>query len=107
MTRLAVGDQAPDFTLTDQAGAEVRLVDLRGRALVVFCYPAAMTPGCTTEACDFRDRLDTMHENGFEVIGISPDSPATPRRVRCAGVAHLPAAERPRPVGADRVGCVR
>lgn len=77
MTRLAVGDQAPDFTLTDQAGADVRLADLRGRALVVFCYPAAMTPGCTTEACDFRDRLDMLQENGFEVVGISPDSPAT------------------------------
>lgn len=77
MPRLEIGDTAPDFRLTDQSGADVRLMDLRGRGLVVFCYPAAMTPGCTTEACDFRDNLGPLRENGFEVIGLSPDSPAT------------------------------
>ena len=77
MSRLAVGDIPPDFTLPDHRGCDVRLHDLRGRRLVVFCYPAAMTPGCTTEACDFRDRLDTLQRAGFEVIGISPDPPET------------------------------
>ncbi len=76
MTRLAVGDVAPDFTLTDGSGGSVRLHGLRGRSVVVFFYPAAMTPGCTTEACDFRDRLEPLQQAGFEVIGISPDFPA-------------------------------
>jgi len=75
VTRLAVGDAPPDFTLTDQRGAPVRLRDLRGRSVVVFFYPAAMTPGCTTQACDFRDRLEPLQQAGFEVVGISPDSP--------------------------------
>ena len=77
MSRLAVGDTPTDFTLPDHYGRDVRLHDLRGQGLVVFCYPAAMTPGCTTEACDFRDRLDTLQRAGFEVIGISPDPPET------------------------------
>ena len=77
MPQLAIGDTAPDFTLTDHLGADVRLHDLRGHGLVVFFYPAAMTPGCTTEACDFRDRLDTLQAAGFGVVGISPDSPTT------------------------------
>ena len=76
MTRLGVGDAPPDFTLTDQRGEPVRLHDLRGRSVVVFFYPAAMTPGCTTQACDFRDRLEPLQRAGFEVVGISPDSPA-------------------------------
>ena len=76
MTRLAVGDAAPDFTLTDQRGEQVRLRNLRGRSVVLFFYPAAMTPGCTTQACDFRDRLEPLQRAGFEVVGISPDSPA-------------------------------
>lgn len=75
MPQLAIGDIPADFTLTDHTGADVRLHDLRGHGLVVFFYPAAMTPGCTTEACDFRDRLDTLQRGGFGVIGISPDSP--------------------------------
>jgi len=77
MSRLTVGDTAPDFTLTDHRGCDVHLHDMRGSRLVVFFYPAAMTPGCTTEACDFRDRLDTLQAAGFEVVGISPDPPET------------------------------
>ncbi len=76
MTRLVVGEEAPDFTLTDSRGGSVRLRDLRGRSVVVFFYPAAMTPGCTTEACDFRDRLEPLRQAGFEVVGISPDAPS-------------------------------
>ena len=73
---LDIGASAPDFTLVDADGAPVSLRDLRGRKVVLFFYPAAMTPGCTTQACDFRDRLDTLRDNGYEVIGVSPDAPA-------------------------------
>jgi peroxiredoxin Q/BCP len=73
--QLTVGDTAPDFTLTSHDGRTVSLHDLRGRKVVVFFYPAAMTPGCTKEACDFRDNLGTLQAAGYEVLGISPDSP--------------------------------
>ena len=74
--RLSPGDTAPDFTLTDDAGGSVTLSDLRGRKVIVYFYPAAMTPGCTTQACDFTDSLDSLKAAGYEVLGISPDSPA-------------------------------
>lgn len=72
-TRLAVGDTAPDFTLASDSGDEVTLSALRGRKVIVYFYPAAMTPGCTTQACDFRDSLDALHAQGYEVLGVSPD----------------------------------
>jgi thioredoxin-dependent peroxiredoxin len=75
-TRLALGDAAPDFTLPDADGNEVSLSSLRGRRVIVYFYPAAMTPGCTKEACDFRDSLSSLAAAGFAVLGISPDSPA-------------------------------
>jgi len=74
--RLSVGDTAPDFTLTNDAGEAVTLSDLRGRKVIVYFYPAAMTPGCTTQACDFTDSLDSLHAAGYEVLAISPDQPA-------------------------------
>jgi peroxiredoxin Q/BCP len=74
-TRLSPGDPAPDFDLTDDAGKQLRLADLRGKKVVLYAYPAAMTPGCTTQACDFRDSLDSLHAAGIEVVGISPDKP--------------------------------
>jgi peroxiredoxin Q/BCP len=74
--RLAPGDRAPDFTLTDDTGRDVALADLLGRRLVLYVYPAAMTPGCTTQACDFRDSLQALHAAGIDVVGVSPDSPA-------------------------------
>ena len=76
MTRLETGDIAPDFTLTDDRGEAVSLHDFKGRKVVLYVYPAAMTPGCTTQACDFRDSLDSLAASGYAVIGISPDSPA-------------------------------
>ena len=74
--RLAAGDQAPDFTLPDSTGSSTALADYRGRKVVVYFYPAAMTPGCTTEACDFRDNLNSLSSAGYQVIGISKDQPA-------------------------------
>ncbi len=73
MPRLSPGDLAPDFTLPTATGKDLTLSDLRGRRVVIFFFPAAMTPGCTTQACDFRDSLDTLHEAGYTVLGISPD----------------------------------
>ncbi|EGD40588.1 bacterioferritin comigratory protein (thioredoxin reductase) [Nocardioidaceae bacterium Broad-1] len=76
MTRLEPGDVAPDFTLPDDTGAEVSLSSLRGRKVIVYFYPAAMTPGCTKQACDFTDSIDSLKAAGYEVIGISKDKPA-------------------------------
>lgn len=80
--RLASGDPAPEFDLADDSGGRVRLADLRGRRVVLYAYPAAMTPGCTTEACDFRDSLDSLSAAGIVVVGISPDSPEKLARFR-------------------------
>ena len=74
MTRLATGDTAPDFTLSTDAGETLSLAELRGRKVVLYAYPAAMTPGCTKQACDFRDNLASLTAAGYEVVGISPDS---------------------------------
>jgi peroxiredoxin Q/BCP len=73
MPRLSVGEPAPDFTLPTADGGSVSLSDLRGRSVVVYFYPAAMTPGCTAEACDFRDSLSALQAAGYSVVGISPD----------------------------------
>jgi len=75
-TRLAPGDPAPDFTLTTDTGETLSLADLAGQRVVLYAYPAAMTPGCTTQACDFRDSLQSLNAAGVTVVGISPDSPA-------------------------------
>ena len=75
MTRLAAGDAAPPFTLPDADGKPVSLADYAGGRVVVYFYPAAMTPGCTTQACDFRDSLDSLAAAGVTVLGISPDKP--------------------------------
>ncbi|OUC78111.1 thioredoxin-dependent thiol peroxidase [Gordonia lacunae] len=75
-TRLSVGDKAPPFTLPDAHGEPVSLSDYAGRKVVVYFYPAASTPGCTKQACDFRDNLGELNEAGIAVLGISPDKPA-------------------------------
>jgi thioredoxin-dependent peroxiredoxin len=74
--RLSPGDAAPEFSLPTDNGDQLTLKDLRGRKVVLYAYPAAMTPGCTTQACDFRDSLASLQAAGYEVIGISPDTPA-------------------------------
>ncbi|MGP5703079.1 thioredoxin-dependent thiol peroxidase [Glutamicibacter arilaitensis] len=72
-SRLTAGDQAPDFTLQDAAGNSVALADYRGKKTIVYFYPAASTPGCTKQACDFRDSLESLQGLGYAVVGISPD----------------------------------
>jgi peroxiredoxin Q/BCP len=73
--RLAPGDAAPDFTLPTDDGGSVSLRDLRGHKVIVYFYPAAMTPGCTKQACDFTDSLSSLEAAGYTVVGISPDKP--------------------------------
>ncbi|MFZ2501993.1 MAG: peroxiredoxin [Nocardioides sp.] len=73
--RLTPGSPAPDFSLVDDQGGTASLADHRGRKTIVYFYPAAMTPGCTSQACDFTESLDSLQAQGYDVIGISPDSP--------------------------------
>jgi peroxiredoxin Q/BCP len=79
---LRTGEPAPDFTLPDADGQQVSLSGLRGRKVIVYFYPAASTPGCTTQACDFRDSLASLQAAGFAVLGVSPDAPEKLRRFR-------------------------
>jgi peroxiredoxin Q/BCP len=74
--RLAPGDVAPDFSLPTDTGQPLSLKELRGQKVVLYAYPAAMTPGCTKQACDFRDSLASLQSAGYRVVGISPDPPA-------------------------------
>ena len=71
--RLEVGDKAPAFSLPDADGNTVKLSDYKGRKVIVYFYPAAMTPGCTTQACDFRDSLESLAAKGYTIVGVSPD----------------------------------
>jgi thioredoxin-dependent peroxiredoxin len=89
-TTLQPGDRAPDFTLPDADGKEVALADLRGRKVIVYFYPAASTPGCTKQACDFRDNLSSLQSAGYAVLGISPDSPAKQARFRDEESVNFP-----------------
>jgi peroxiredoxin Q/BCP len=73
--RLTVGDAAPDFTLPTDDGSSVTLSELRGRTVIVYFYPAAMTPGCTKQACDFTDNIASLRAAGYEVVGVSKDKP--------------------------------
>jgi peroxiredoxin Q/BCP len=74
-TRLEPGDAAPDFTLPDAEGENISLESFRGKRVILYFYPAAMTPGCTKQACDFRDSLDGLTAAGITVLGVSKDSP--------------------------------
>jgi thioredoxin-dependent peroxiredoxin len=90
MPRLSPGDLAPDFTLPDADGKDVSLTDFRGRKVVVYFYPAAMTPGCTKQACDFRDSLDSLAGAGYAVVGISPDKPEKLAKFRERDAVNFP-----------------
>jgi peroxiredoxin Q/BCP len=82
--RLSPGDPAPAFSLPDADGKNVALADYRGRKVIVYFYPAASTPGCTKQACDFRDSLAELEGAGIDVVGISPDTPAKLAKFRDA-----------------------
>lgn len=82
MTTLASGDKAPDFTLPDPDGAPVSLSALAGQKVVLYFYPTASTPGCTTQACDFRDNIASLQSAGYAVLGISPDTLEAQRTFR-------------------------
>ena len=88
--RLAPGTTAPAFTLPDAHGTPVSLEDLRGEKVIVYFYPRAATPGCTTQACDFRDSLASLASAGYRVIGISPDEPAALERFAAAQELGFP-----------------
>ena len=94
-TRLEPGDNAPDFDLADDRGGRVRLADLRGQRVVLYAYPAAMTPGCTKQACDFRDSLDALAAAGITVVGISPDTPEKLAKFRAKDRLTFPLASDP------------
>lgn len=79
---IAIGDRAPAFDLTSDDGSKVGLGDFKGRSLVVYFYPKAFTPGCTTQACDLRDDYDRFIAAGYAVVGISPDAPDKLARFR-------------------------
>ena len=89
-TRLAAGDKAPAFSLPDADGNKVSLADYKGRRLVVYFYPAASTPGCTKQACDFRDNLHDLNDAGLDVVGISPDKPEKLAKFRDAEKLTFP-----------------
>ncbi len=104
MTRLAVGDLAPDFTLPTGDAGTFRLAEHRGRGVVLFFFPAAMTPGCTKEACDFRDSAGSLASAGFDLVGISPDPPERLARFAEAEGLTYPLASDPERAVLDAYG---
>jgi peroxiredoxin Q/BCP len=90
MSKLVPGDTAPAFTLPDADGKEVSLAEFAGHKVVVYFYPAAMTPGCTTQACDFRDSLNSLKSAGYTVLGISPDKPEKLAKFRERDAVNFP-----------------
>ena len=89
-TRLAPGDKAPSFSLPDADGNTVSLADYKGRRVIVYFYPAASTPGCTKQACAFRDNLHELSDAGLDVVGISPDKPEKLAKFRDAEKLTFP-----------------
>jgi thioredoxin-dependent peroxiredoxin len=104
MPRLSPGDTAPDFTLPDADGKDVSLRDYRGRKVVVYFYPAAMTPGCTKQACDFRDSLASLASAGYAVLGISPDKPEKLAKFRERDAVNFPLLSDPAKATLDAYG---
>jgi peroxiredoxin Q/BCP len=88
--RLSAGDQAPEFSLPDDSGNVVALSSYKGQKVVLYVYPAAMTPGCTTQACDFRDNLQRFVDAGYAVLGLSPDKPEKLAKFRDAESLTFP-----------------
>lgn len=89
-TRLEVGQTAPTFALPDQDGQEVSLVDFSGKKVILYFYPAASTPGCTKQACDFRDSLASLEAAGYVVLGISKDTPAKLKKFEATEALTFP-----------------
>ena len=104
---LSPGDPAPDFALTDDSGTTVSLADYAGRTVLLFAYPAAMTPGCTKEACDFRDSLGAFDRAGYAILGISPDKPEKLARFREQDGSDVSPAVRSRQGRAHRLRGLR
>jgi peroxiredoxin Q/BCP len=102
--RLEPGTPAPDFTLPDADGNEVSLADYRGRRVIVYFYPAASTPGCTKEACDFRDNLAELSSQDYAVLGISPDKPVKLATFRDAQSLTFPLLSDPERTVLDAYG---
>ena len=96
--------RAPDFTLPDESGSPVSLKSLAGQHLIVFFYPKAMTPGCTAEACDFRDAHDELLGAGYRVVGISPDPPEVNARFKAKEELPFPLLSDTQHVVADAFG---
>jgi len=88
--RLSAGIAAPAFTLDDSAGTAVALADHAGQKVIIYFYPAASTPGCTTEACDFRDNLNSLKSAGYQVLGVSKDGPEALQKFRTEQNLNFP-----------------
>jgi thioredoxin-dependent peroxiredoxin len=95
MTRLQPGDAAPPFDLLDADGQPVKLTDFAGKRFILYAYPAASTPGCTKQACDFRDSLAELNGAGLDVVGISPDKPEKLAKFRDAQALTFPLVSDP------------
>jgi peroxiredoxin Q/BCP len=90
MATLKVGDKAPGFTAKDQNGKEVSLADFKGKTVILYFYPKDDTPGCTAEACDFRDNYQSLLSKGYEVIGVSTDDENRTKNLRPNTACPLP-----------------
>ena len=102
--QLTAGELAPDFTLPTADGGTITLSDLRGKHVVVYFYPAAGTPGCTTQACDFRDNLASLQAAGYVVVGVSPDEPPALAKFRANEHLTFPLASDPERMVLDAYG---
>jgi len=89
-TKLEIGTKAPAFSLTDQDGASVSLSDFAGQKVIIYFYPAAGTPGCTTQACDFRDNINSLKSAGYQVLGVSKDTVADLKKFQAAQGLNFP-----------------
>jgi peroxiredoxin Q/BCP len=89
-TKLEIGTKAPEFSLEDQDGASVSLSDFAGQKVIVYFYPAAGTPGCTTQACDFRDNINSLKSAGYQVLGVSKDSVADLKKFQAEQGLNFP-----------------